>query len=380
MRRSATQPVMTTPGAAAEDVSTFAAAVIEWQRQHGRHDLPWQNTRDPYAIWVSEIMLQQTQVATVIPYYVRFMSRFPQVAALAAAPEDDVLAHWSGLGYYSRARNLQRAAKVICEQHGGHVPRDIDEVMQLPGIGRSTAAAIVVFSCGARHAILDGNVKRVLARYRGIAGYPGDKRVADALWNAADALLPHDHIERYTQGLMDLGATVCTRRARCELCPVSGGCVARRDGVTDKLPAARPRKALPHRCTIMLILEHRGALLLEKRAASGIWGGLWSFPEIADGDDVEQVCLQRFGASCGRLVRLPDVQHGFTHFTLTISPRHLEVHALEPRAGETQHQWIDVAKVTDAPIPAPVRHIAEKMQAAAAPLLRIQTAHYERGR
>lgn len=357
----------------AHQESSFGSGVIAWQRQHGRHDLPWQNTRDAYAIWVSEIMLQQTQVATVIPYYRSFMARFPDVAALARAPEDDVLMHWSGLGYYSRARNLHGAAKLVCERHGGQFPRDLDAVLQLPGIGRSTAAAIVAFSLGARHAILDGNVKRVLARYCGIPGYPGEKRTADALWAAAEKLLPAGDVEAYTQGLMDLGATICARRnPQCDACPVSGGCVAYRDGLTASLPSPRPRKALPHKSTIMLVLEHEGALLLEKRAPAGIWGGLWSFPEIAAEDDVGQVCAHRFGASFGRIVRLPDVQHGFTHYTLTISPRHVHVRALEPRAGETQHRWVDLDTVRGAAIPAPVRRIAETLQAVNAPLLGVQ--------
>lgn len=352
---------------------TFADAVVAWQRAHGRHDLPWQNTRDAYAIWISEIMLQQTQVATVIPYYRRFMARFPDIAVLARAPEDEVLAHWSGLGYYSRARNLHEAAKVICERHTGRFPADAAVIEKLPGIGRSTAAAIAVFSQGARHAILDGNVKRVLARYRAISGYPGENAVADALWSAAEVLLPRENIEAYTQGLMDLGATICVRRRpRCDVCPVSDGCVARREGIEEALPSPRPRKKLPHKRTVMLVLEHAGALLLEKRPGSGIWGGLWSFPEVALDADLQQVCTEKFGVSCERLVRLPDVQHAFTHFTLTISPRHLAVCAVEPRAGEPQHQWLEIAKVMDAAIPAPVRRIAQTVQAAAAPLLRVQ--------
>jgi A/G-specific adenine glycosylase len=336
----------------------FSEDVIAWQAAHGRHDLPWQNTRDAYAIWVSEIMLQQTQVATVIPYYRRVIARFPDVAALAAAPLDDVLSHWSGLGYYSRARNMRRAAGLIRDQHGGRFPDKLEDVARLPGIGRSTAAAIVVFAYGACHAILDGNVKRVLARVGGIAGYPGTKRVADELWRAAERLLPQRDVEAYTQGLMDLGATVCLRRTpRCAACPVTQHCVALREGRADTLPSPRPRKAVPHRNTVMLILEHGGALLLEKRPAVGIWGGLWCFPEASADDDIATACAQRFGACIGAMQRLPDLEHGFTHFSLTITPQRLQVRALQPRAAEAGYQWLPIEQLQTAPVPAPVKRI-----------------------
>ena len=338
---------------------SFADDVIAWQAAHGRHDLPWQNTCDAYAIWVSEIMLQQTQVATVIPYYRRFMARVPDVGVLAAAPLDDVLSHWSGLGYYSRARNMHRAAELIRDNHHGRFPKTLDDIERLPGIGRSTAAAIAVFAYGARRAILDGNVKRVLARIGGILGYPGAKRVADELWRAAELLLPERHVEAYTQGLMDLGATVCQRSTpRCGACPVTQHCTALREGRTDTLPSPRPRKALPHRNTVMLILEHDGALLLEKRPAPGIWGGLWCFPEASADDDIETACVQRFGACIGAIQRLPDVEHGFTHFSLTITPQRLQVRALQSRAAESDYQWLPIEQLQAAPVPAPVKRIA----------------------
>ncbi|HEU0290207.1 MAG TPA: A/G-specific adenine glycosylase, partial [Burkholderiales bacterium] len=221
--------------------ASFAAKLVAWQKKHGRHDLPWQGTRDPYVIWVSEIMLQQTQVATVIPYYNRFLARFPDVTTLAAAPLDEVLRLWSGLGYYSRARNLHGSAQEIVAAHGGRFPRRFEEVAALPGVGRSTAAAICVFAFGKRHAILDGNVKRVLARYGGVKGYGGDRKIAETLWQEAQRLLPQRNVETYTQGLMDLGATVCTRsKPRCPVCPVHGGCVAYRRGWTGTVPAPRP--------------------------------------------------------------------------------------------------------------------------------------------
>jgi A/G-specific adenine glycosylase len=343
-------------------VITFARNLIAWQRTHGRNDLPWQGTRDPYRIWVSEIMLQQTQVATVIPYYVRFMARFPDAAALAAADLDDVLAHWSGLGYYSRARNLHRAAIGIRDLHGGHFPEAFEEVVALPGIGRSTAAAIVVFAYGAHHAILDGNVKRVLARACGIEGYPGDKAVAEALWSAAERLLPYESIESYTQGLMDLGATVCLRRQpHCLLCPVSESCAALRDSRIAELPAPRPRRALRHRTTVMLVLAHGRELLLEKRPAPGIWGGLWCFPELAHGDDAQAAAARRFGATVRASEWLPDVEHGFTHFRLTISPQRLDVSDVQPRAGEAAYRWMPIDEVMEAGIPAPVKRIVRTL-------------------
>jgi A/G-specific adenine glycosylase len=340
----------------------FAVRVVAWQREHGRHDLPWQNTRDAYAIWVSEIMLQQTQVATVVPYYQRFMASFPTVRALADASADDVLGHWSGLGYYSRARNLHRAAIIVRDGYGGRFPETIEEVAALPGIGRSTAAAILVFSCGARHAILDGNVKRLLARHRAVHGFPGEARVAKALWSHADRLLPPADVEAYTQGLMDLGATVCVRRsARCGECPVSADCVARRERLVESLPSPRPRKTLPQRETVMLVLARGDEVLLEKRPDAGIWGGLWSFPEVAPGENAAALSLQRYGVAIGAAQDLPRVDHGFTHFRLTIAPQRLEVTALEPRAGETRWQWLALARAAEAPIPAPVRTIIARL-------------------
>ena len=307
-------------------------------------------------------MLQQTQVVTVIPYYERFMARFPDVNALALASLDDVLTRWSGLGYYSRARNLHRAAQAIRAQHGGRFPDSFDAVAALPGIGRSTAGAIMVFAYGARYPILDGNVKRVLARVCGIPGYPGEKPVGDALWRAAEGLLPNTSVEAYTQGLMDLGATVCLRRRpHCARCPVSSSCVALREALIDEIPAPRPRKALPHKNTVMLILEHRGELLLEKRAASGIWGGLWCFPELDAGSDAAMWCERRFGARVGVLQRLPPIEHGFTHFSLTISPQRARVTTLMPRAAEPGQLWLRLDEAKAAAIPAPVRRILDTL-------------------
>jgi len=342
--------------------SSFAAKLIAWQKEHGRHDLPWQGTRDPYAIWLAEIMLQQTQVATVIPYYLRFLARFPDVAALAAAPLDEVLRLWSGLGYYSRARNLHRAAQVIAEEHRGRFPRRFEDVAALPGVGRSTAAAICVFAFGKRHAILDGNVKRVLARYRGVKGYGGDRKIADRLWREAQRLLPRRTVEAYTQGLMDLGATVCARsKPRCPVCPVHGGCVAFRRGWTGKVPAPRPRKRLPHKRTLMLALMRAGEVLLEKRPPSGIWGGMWCLPEAVRKTDIEAYCLKRFGTHVIEIDELPPIAHGFTHFKLDIRPLRLRVSALVPEAAEPGVMWLSLEEARGAAIPAPVRRILAQL-------------------
>ena len=340
----------------------FAGRVIEWQQVSGRHDLPWQRTRDPYRIWLSEIMLQQTQVAAVVPYYHRFLACFPDLASLAASPEDDVLVLWSGLGYYARARNLHRAARAIFERHAGVFPDAFDDIVALPGIGRSTAGAVAVFAFGARQPILDGNVKRVLARVFGITGFPGEKKVEAAMWAQAEALLPSSGVEAYTQGLMDLGAGVCTRsRPRCDVCPLHDECVARREDRIAVLPAPRKRKTLPEKSTVMLILRRKREVLLEKRPAPGIWGGLWSFPEIAHLGDAAHMLRARFGAEVMSEGTLPEVHHGFTHFALTITPALLRVTRLEHRAHSPGHLWLTPADAINAAVPAPVREILRRL-------------------
>jgi A/G-specific adenine glycosylase len=337
---------------------SFAAKVVRWQMKHGRHDLPWQQTRDAYRIWLSEIMLQQTQVATVIPYYRRFLARFPDVKSLAAAAQDDVLKLWSGLGYYSRARNLHRAAHTIVTGHGGRVPREFAALIALPGVGRSTAAAIAVFAFGARHPILDGNVKRLFARRFGVRGYPGDAKVAVALWRETERQLPSRNLEAYTQGLMDLGAAICTRtRPRCDACPLAADCVALKRDAIRKFPAPRPRKALPQRRTQMLVLLHARQVLLEKRAPTGIWGGLWSLPEVGAGADIVALCAQHYGATVATHEALPTVAHGFTHFKLDITPHKLTVSRVAQRAQAPGVVWLALDDALGAAVPAPVRRI-----------------------
>ena len=268
----------------------FATALLAWFDRHGRKDLPWQRERTPYRVWLSEVMLQQTQVRTAIPYFERFAAALPTLPDLAAAPEDQVLALWSGLGYYSRARNLLRAARICIERHDGALPHDIDALSALPGIGRSTAAAILAQAFGERHAILDGNVRRVLARFHGLHGWHGSGPVQRALWNLADRHTPATRTADYTQAIMDLGATVCTRaRPRCGDCPLGNACIARRDGLVEVLPTPKPARAIPERETTMLIVhDPAGRVLLERRPPSGVWGSLWSLPECAGENDLER--------------------------------------------------------------------------------------------
>jgi A/G-specific adenine glycosylase len=315
---------------------SFAEKLLAWQRCHGRRDLPWQGTRDPYRVWLSEVMLQQTQVSAVIPYYERFLRRFPDVGTLASTSEEEVLRLWSGLGYYARGRNLLRAAREVVSQGG--FPKTSDKIEELPGIGRSTAAAVAVFAFGERAAILDGNVKRVLSRVFGIE----DQR---KLWTLAERLLPKRDIEVYTQALMDLGATVCTRIPDCGMCPAKAGCVARKTDRVAELPAPRRRKTLPLKKATWFVYLHAGKVLLERRPSSGIWGGLWCFPEHA---------LMK-----GRVKsKLEPIDHGFTHFKLRIQPL---LYAVGPRetAGRL---WVDVSEAPQAAVPAPVKNLLQDLQ------------------
>ncbi|HYD79091.1 MAG TPA: A/G-specific adenine glycosylase [Paucimonas sp.] len=352
-------------GAAGYADPSFSETVIRWQKQHGRHALPWQNTRDAYRVWLSEIMLQQTQVAAVIPYYQRFLQRFPDIQALAGAPSEDVMAHWSGLGYYTRARNLHRCAQRVVEQYGGVFPSDPELLADLPGIGRSTAAAIAAFAYGTRAAILDGNVKRVFARVFGIDGYPGDKPVEDKLWLRAVALLPHNDIEAYTQGLMDLGATLCTRgKPACDACPLSTRCVALATGRVAELPVRKPKKAVPERHAAMLVVTAGDEVLLEQRPGSGIWGGLLSLPEIAApaSDDRAETrgALWRAVAAWGEAddyELLQPFTHVFTHFKLHVTPYRVRLARRAVMAAQSAHVWYRADRLADAPLPAPVKKL-----------------------
>ncbi|QOZ85901.1 MULTISPECIES: A/G-specific adenine glycosylase [Chromobacterium] len=338
--------------------SSFAARLTAWQKMHGRHDLPWQ-VSDPYRIWLSEIMLQQTQVKSVLEYYPRFLARFPDVAALAAAPQEDVLTLWSGLGYYSRARNLHKAAQMVMAEFGGRFPTERLQLERLPGVGRSTAAAIASFAFGRRETILDGNVKRVLTRCFGVAGFPGEKAVEQRLWCLAETLLPQDEalMSAYTQGLMDLGATVCSRgKPACTVCPMVDGCVAAREGRTGELPTPRPKKAVPTRHTVMLLATHEDKVWLQRRPPSGIWGGLLSLPEFETSTQAED-WLQRAGQG-DALPAWPELEHVFTHYRLIITPLPARLDGLNGGAAmEDNGQWLPLAEAPDAGVPAPVRRL-----------------------
>ena len=339
-------------------MSAFASRLVAWQREHGRRDLPWQATREPYRIWLSEVMLQQTQVATVAPYYERFIARFPDLQSLASAPLDDVLALWSGLGYYLRARNLHRAARHIVDAHGGEFPRSHDDLLKLPGIGRSTAAAILAFTRGERRAILDGNVKRVLARVFAVRGYPGDRQVENELWQLAEALLPEQAIEAYTQGLMDLGARICKRtKPKCLLCPVAADCTAHAEGRAEAYPEPRPARHLPERETLMLLYLHRGSVLLEKRPPVGVWGGLWSLPEADVQANPETLCRDRFGVLPAQVRRLDPIRHVFTHFRLTIHPVAVWFAGSMLTAEEPGMMWTRSEDAGEAALPAPLKSL-----------------------
>lgn len=349
--------------------SAYAQRLLEWFDTHGRHDLPWQIERTPYRVWLSEIMLQQTQVATVIPYFHRFVGALPSLDALASATEDDVLALWSGLGYYSRARNLHASAKIYMADHDGELPRDFDALHALPGIGRSTAGAILAQAWGETQPILDGNVKRVLTRLHGIEGWPGLPQIEKRLWAITEASLPTSpktslRMADYTQAQMDLGATVCTRsRPRCGVCPFEDLCVARLSGRVAELPTSKPKKTIPQRGTRMLWLrDDKGCTLLQRRPATGIWASLWSLPEFDDVHVAKNMAQQyaKLGHRTDAL-ELPLIEHAFTHYRLRIHP-HLfdDVAPLAHVSDNDDLRWVTREELAALGIPAPVRKLIEK--------------------
>ncbi len=308
-------------------MTSFSKNLLGWFCKHGRKNLPWQQKPTPYRVWVSEIMLQQTQVQTVIPYFDRFMQSFPDLETLAAASLDQVLHHWSGLGYYARARNLHKAAQVICDQHAGQIPDDFEELLQLPGIGRSTAGAILSLAFQQRQPILDGNVKRVLTRYHAIEGWPGETMIQKTLWKMADQQTPQEKVAEYTQAIMDLGATVCTRsKPKCGSCPLSVDCEANKQDRQADFPTSKKKKILPVKKKIFLILKNdQNEVLLEKRPPFGIWGGLWSLPECDQEADPEAVCDQRFSCKITNQRKLKIKRHTFSHYHLEITPLLIEI-------------------------------------------------------
>lgn len=334
-------------------MTSLANTIIAWQKLHGRHDLPWQtklnHAPNPYAIWVSEIMLQQTQVAAVIGYYAKFMQRFPTIAILANASQEEVLQSWSGLGYYSRARNLHNAAQKIVDDFGCAFPTNFDDIISLPGIGRSTAAAISTFALNAPQPILDGNVKRVFARHFNISGWPSLPKIERQLWQIAVRENPTENAVAYTQGLMDLGATLCTRtKPNCVACPVNTSCEALANNLVSTLPTPKPRKIIPEKSTTMLVHVNGDEVMLEKRPPTGIWGGLWSFPEVDDmsGDSP-----------------LSKLTHTFTHFKLHITPQLIYTNSAHPRVNEAGKIWLTIDDAIGAAIPTPIRKILLQLKA-----------------
>ena len=334
----------------------IAPRLLAWHAMAGRHDLPWQQDRSAYRVWVSEIMLQQTQVATVIPYFERFMQRFPDVLALANAPADEVLHLWTGLGYYARARNLHRAAQVVRDEHGGVFPSDIEAVMALPGIGRSTAGAILAISAGIRHPILDGNVKRVLARFYAVDGAPDESATLETLWRLADDNTPANDVAVYTQAIMDLGATLCTRgKPRCDVCPVAADCRARIEGRQSELPAAKRKRAVRRqRHAFMLVARRATEVLLVQRPPSGIWGGLWCLPEFDHRDAAEQFAVTTLANATLARAALPDIAHSFTHFDLVITPVVAKCRG-DARVRDGAALWYDLTHPARVGLPAPIK-------------------------
>jgi len=341
--------------------SDFAGRVLEWFDTHGRKDLPWQRDRSAYRVWISEIMLQQTQVQTVIPYFGRFVNSFPDVSSLADAKLDDVLQHWSGLGYYARARNLHRAAIIIRDNYGGGFPTAFEDVSALPGIGRSTAGAILSLAFGQRHPILDGNVKRVLARHAAIEGWPGVTSVAKQLWELAEDLTPGDRVDAYNQAMMDLGAAVCTRtRSSCGSCPLNEDCRAYGVGDVERFPGRKPKREKPLRRTTMVLAVADGAVYLERRPASGIWGGLWSLPEASD---VDAWCSERLNTPAIDAQPWDSLRHSFSHYDLDITPIVVRVDATSSRvADDADATWHQLDAAPPGGIAAPVARLINSLR------------------
>jgi A/G-specific adenine glycosylase len=347
----------------------FAAALIRWHRQHGRHDLPWQDPRTPYRVWVSEIMLQQTQVSTVIGYYERFLRRFPDVATLAGASLDEVLHLWSGLGYYSRARNLHTAAQCIVTGHGGELPDSLAALMELPGIGRSTGAAILALAHDRPEAILDANARRVLARCFGIAGDRGARATEQRLWRQAERCTPAKRAATYTQAIMDVGATLCRQRApACEHCPLAHGCVAYRTGRVAELPRSRARAPRRLRSIVMLLASRAdGRLLLRRRPPRGIWGGLWTPPEFPDVGAAARFCGAHLAAARLDSEALPPVHHAFTHFDLEITPLRARCDALAGVMEGAVTLWYNPREPERVGLPAPIAALLSSLASPATP-------------
>lgn len=338
------------------DTATFAPRLLRWFDVNGRHDLPWQLERTPYTVWLSEVMLQQTQAATVAPYFQRFIATFPTLRSLAEANDDTVMAHWSGLGYYSRARNLHKAAKQCVELHGGEIPADFESLHALPGVGRSTAGAIMAQAFGKPFAILDGNVKRVLARYLGVREWTGSSSAQRVMWEFAERAVPNDRVADYTQAQMDLGSLVCKpRNPLCGQCPLSSDCFALTHDLIDKIPARKPRKARPERSAYAAVLMRDDAVLLTKRPPSGIWSSLWTLPQ-ADDLDALHALLETTVQLPAQARHLATIDHAFSHYDLHLTPVHFGQVALRDHiADHSSMQWVRRDMLNQLGIPAPIR-------------------------
>ena len=333
----------------------FSDLLLTWFKDNGRKNLPWQKNISPYKVWVSEIMLQQTQVKTVIPYFERFMKRFSTIENLSNASLDEVLHFWTGLGYYARARNLHKAAKIITEEYQGVFPISYNEIVNLPGIGRSTAGAILSLSYEKCFPILDGNVKRVLTRYHGVEGWPGKKKVENQLWEIAERHTPTRSIRQYTQAIMDLGATVCTsRNPNCNSCPLMFRCHAKGENTQHNFPQKKPKAVTPERDTIFAILENtHGEILLEQRPLSGIWGGLWCFPELSNNSKIKTIIKERYGFNIKKQMEYKPIKHTFTHFQLMIKPVHIKLQK-DKGYDSKMLKWVNPKRNQTLGLPAPV--------------------------
>ncbi len=343
-------------------MQTFAQLLLHWYDQYGRHDLPWQHDINPYRVWLSETMLQQTQVTTVIPYFLRFTEQLSDVMSLANAEEDTVLHLWSGLGYYSRARNLHKAAKMIRDEFGAQFPTQFDDILSLPGIGRSTAGAIASIALNQHYAILDGNVKRVLCRLHAVEGWPGHPSVATHLWQLAEHYTPPKRVADYTQAIMDLGATLCKRsNPECERCPVQSLCLAYQRGQQKQFPQRKVKKTLPIKHTYLLIALHEQKIWLEKRPSHGIWGGLWSVPEFSELSELEQFA-QRFTANAD-FQYLPDFRHTFSHYHLDIQPVLLPITQTQQQVMDSSNQlWYNIHHKETIGLPAPISKLLRSIE------------------
>ncbi|MBI3311655.1 MAG: A/G-specific adenine glycosylase [Serratia liquefaciens] len=339
----------------------FAQVVLDWYQRYGRKTLPWQLDKTAYQVWLSEVMLQQTQVATVIPYFQRFMARFPNVRALSEAPLDEVLHLWTGLGYYARARNLHKAAQAIVAQHGGEFPTTFEEIHALPGIGRSTAGAVLSLALGQHYPILDGNVKRVLARCYAVEGWPGKKDVENRLWEISENVTPAKGVGQFNQAMMDLGAMVCTRsRPKCELCPLSLGCIAYAHTSWAKYPGKKPKQTLPEKTAYFLLLQHGERAWLEQRPAVGLWGGLFCFPQFSEREEME-LWLQQRGLNNNRREQLTAFRHTFSHFHLDIVPIWLEMDVAGASMDEGTGLWYNLAQPPSVGLAAPVDRLLQQL-------------------